>query len=257
MDNSKDDTKPTVGSLDEKEPEIKAELTPKPTEAEESTFLENKNTCMMILQKNPAYADVSSVFHWRDPIRSGLLFGIFNFFYILITWGDYTVLTLLSYLALTLLLVCFGYANFVVLKASWFKGTKVENPFKERFKSTKFHVSRNAVEAHIDTILDLTNLTIDTFRDVYYCTNNLVALKFAFYFYLAATIGSWYSGATLIYIVLMVLAIWPRLYEEKQADIDRLSGIAKTQIDKGVQIGLSKLPPAITQKFPGLKPKSS
>ncbi len=134
---------------------------------------------------------VSQIFHWRDPVKSGLLFGIFNLFFFLLTWGEYTVVTLESYLLLALLSVCLGYANYVVLKAAWIQGKHIENPFKyvttlltiilifkrERFKNAKFHVSKETVSKHLDTILDLINLTIDNFRDIFYCTNNFVSLQ--------------------------------------------------------------------------------
>jgi len=227
-----------------------------PAAVKEETHVERK-TCMTILKANPLYSEVSKIFHWRDPVRSGLLFGIANLFYILLSWGEYSVVTLTSYLLLSLLLVCLGYANYVVFKASWLQGKKVENPFKEKFKNQKFHVTREAIDKHVDTILDLINLTIDKYRDVFYCSDNLVSLKYAFYFYLAATIGDWFSGITLLYLGTLASFIWPRLYEEKKTEIDHWFNIALTEGDKYLQLALSKLPPAIAQRFPQLKPKAS
>jgi len=132
-----------------------------------------------IIKANPLYSDASKLLHWRDPVKTGLLFGIFNFFYFLSTWGDYSMVTIFSYLFLALLSICIGYSNYVVMKASWLQGKHVENPFKERFKDAKFHVSRSTAEQHLTTILELVNVTIDEFRDVFYCTDNFVSLRFA------------------------------------------------------------------------------
>jgi len=224
--------------------------------AKEKEVVSSSRSYISIIKANPLYHECSQVLHWRDPVKTGLLFGIFNFFFFLQTWGDYSFITIVSYLLLTLLCICFGYSNYYVLKASW-QGQTVDNPFKERFRDAKFHVSRETAEKHLTTVLDLTNLTIDHFRDVFYCTDNLLSLRFALYFYLGATIGNWFSGATLAYLVTLGFFLWPRLYEEKQKEIDQFYGIAQSQFNTYLNLALSKLPPAVTQRFPQLKPKSS
>jgi len=245
--------KEEIKKEDESLREAADEIQPKATEESHT----ERKTCMTILKANPFYNEASKIFHWRDPVRSGLLFGIANLFYILLSWGEYSVVTLTSYLLLSLLLVCFGYANYVVFKASWLQGKKVENPFKEKFKNQKFHLTREAIDKHVDTILDLINLTIDKYRDIFYCTDNLASLKYAFYFYLTATVGDWFSGITLLYLGTLGFFIWPRLYEEKKTEIDHWAGIAWNEGEKYFQLALSKLPPAVQQRFPQLKPKSS
>jgi len=225
--------------------------------AEKAVSTEAKETpksYIEILKANPSYNDASLIFHWRDPVKSGLLFGIFNLFFFLLSWGDYTVITLESYLLLALLAVCFGYANYVVLKAAWIQGKHTENPFKERFKNAKFHISKETVSKHLDTIVDSINLTIDNFRDIFYITNNVLSLQFMLYFYIAATVGSWFNGTTLIYLVGLGFFVWPRLYEEKQREIDQIYAIAKEQANKYLQLALQKLPPAVTARLTFLKP---
>jgi len=210
-----------------------------------------------IIKANPLYGETSKLLHWRDPVKTGLIFGIANFFYFLSTWGDYSDLTICCYLFLALLCICIGYSNYVVLKASWLQGKSVENPFKERFKDTKFHASRAAAEQHLTTVLDLVNLTIDEFRDVFYCTDNFLSLRFAFYFYLGATVGNWFSGSTLVYLTMLGLFGWPRLYEEKHTEIDHFYHVARAQGMNYYNLALTKLPPAVTARFPQLKPHST
>jgi hypothetical protein len=227
------------------------------TSKTETSGCKGCSECIAILKKNPLYNEASNIFHWRDPVRSGLLFGIGNLFYILLTWGDYSVITLTSYLLLALTLVCLSYTNFVVLKAAWLQGKKVENPFKDRFKDQKFHLTREAIDPHVDTLIELINVTIDEFRDVFYCTDNMLSLRFALYFYIFATIGGWFSALSIFYLALLGFFVWPRLYEEKKKEIDHFYGIAKTEADKYFQLALSKIPPNVTARFPFLKAKSS
>jgi len=218
---------------------------------------EPPKTFITIAKSSPFYNDVSKIFHWRDPVKSGLLFGIFNFFFLLITYGEYSVVTLISYLFLTLLLVCFGFVNYVVLKGRWIDGKKVGNPFVTKFKSSTFHISRSTLVQHVDTVLDLINLTIDLIRDTYYCTNLILTAQVAGVLYLVALIGKCFSGTSLIYLVLLGLFVWPRLYEEKQPEIDHFYAIAMQQADLYFQMALTKIPPGVTARFPFLKPKST
>jgi len=213
---------------------------------------ERRKTYIEILKADRLYSEVSKILLWTDPVRSGLIFGVINTFYVLLEFFDYTVVTLVSYLALALALVCFSYANFVILKAKWVQGRDVENPFLDRFKNTNFRIPQQTIEGHLTTITDLTNLTIDNLRDVFYCTDNARTGLWILYFYLAATVGSWFGGATLLYLDALVAFIWPRLYQEKQKEIDHYYAIALVEADKYFQLALSKLPPAVTARFPAL-----
>jgi Reticulon len=69
------------------------------------------------------------VFHWRDPVESGLVFVIVCFFYCLLSFGEYSVITLVSYLLLTGLLVSGLYVNGTLLYASIQK-KKAVHPFR-------------------------------------------------------------------------------------------------------------------------------
>jgi hypothetical protein len=246
-----DDIKP-VGTVSTE----KATLSSTSTNAEPKEVVAAKSY-YHILKSNPCYGETSKVLHWRDPVKTGLLFGIFNFFYFLSTWAEYSFVTIISYLLFTLLFICIGYANYVVLKASWVQGSQVENPFRARFKDAKFHVSRKTAEEHLVTVLDIVNLTIDNLRDIFYCTDNFLSLRFLVYFYVGAMIGDWFSGATLVYLVTLGFFIWPRLYEEKQKEIDHFKKLALAQATVYYNLALTKIPPAVTARFPQLKPKSN
>jgi len=243
-----------VGDLDAATPTVS---TPTKVEEKKVEVETDKRSYVSIIKSNSLYLDASKIVHWRDPVKSGLIFGIINFFYFLITWGDYTVVTLMSYLVLALIAVCFAYSNFVVLRAQWLQNKKVGNPFVDRFKNEKFHISKAAAEEHFDTILDILNLTIDCLREALYCTNLVHTAKVAGILYVAATIGDWFSGATLLYLITLGFFVWPRLYEEKQKEIDQVYAIARARAEEYINLGLSKLPPAVQARFPQLKPKSA
>jgi len=226
------------------------EIEPIETTRQTKRTHETRKTYLEILKADSWYSEASKIFLWTDPVRSGLIFGVINTFYVLLEFFDYTVVTLVSYLAFALALVCFSYANFVILKAKWVQGKEVENPFLERFKNTTFRIPSDTVQQHLNTAVDLINLTIDELRDVFYCTDNARTGLWLFYFYLAATIGGWFGGETLLYLASLDAFIWPRLYKEKKKEIDQYYGIAVKEADKYSQLALSKLPPAVTARFP-------
>eukprot|EP01116_Phalansterium_solitarium_P022637 TRINITY_DN754_c0_g1_i1.p3 TRINITY_DN754_c0_g1~~TRINITY_DN754_c0_g1_i1.p3 ORF type:complete len:295 (+),score=50.36 TRINITY_DN754_c0_g1_i1:67-885(+) len=220
------------------------------------TPTETKKKCIIsVLQANPFYPKVSALVHWRDPVKSGLVFGIITCSYILLGWFDYTVLTLISYLLFALLAVCFGYAQFVHFRATWVQGRVAENPFVQNFKGVDFHVSKEVATHHLNTVLDIVNLSVDRFTEVFFITNTILALKYLAYFYVLASIGEWFSGLTLAYLVVLIAFVWPRTYEEKKKEIDNGFDLAKAEYKKYSALAVSKLPPAVRKYVEVLEKK--
>jgi len=67
----------------------------KPTESSTKEVREakkNAKTYLAIISRDPLFPEASKVVHWRDPVKTGLLFGIFNFFFFLSTFAEYSLL---------------------------------------------------------------------------------------------------------------------------------------------------------------------
>jgi len=220
-----------------------------------------KEQCVAILQRNPLYSEASRVLHWRDPVRSGLIFGIISFVYFLLSFGDYSIVTLTSYLLLTLLIAAFGYSQAIQLRATWLQGKKAENPLVALCGQEDCHITKQQAEKHLETVLDLTNLTFDHLKEVFLVTDIALSLKWAVAFYVLASVGNWFSGLTLAYLVTLGLFVWPRLYEEKHTEIDQYYGLAvhhaSIYLDQAHTFIVAKIPPHIAAKIPHLKPKST
>jgi len=152
------------------------------------------------------------------------------------------VVTLLSYLAFALLVVCFGYAVLVKFRASFLQGKEYVNPFLDQLKDVNFHMSKEEALRHMDTVLDLYNLFIDRLTDIFFITSFPRSLKYMAIFYAALYVGEWFSGLTLAYLSFATAFIWPRLYEERKQQIDQVVGTVKSEAQKYYEIGVSKLP---------------
>lgn len=208
----------------------------------EPTFADEVGKVASALRVSPFYPEVTFILHWRDPIRTGLLFGIVNLAYFLVTYGEYSVTTLVNYCALALLAAAFAYANGLILWARYIQGIPIENPLSSRWASSKVVVSRAVIEKHVDALHSLVNAVLDISRDIYYCNFPFLSIKFAAIFFVTSLFGKWFSGFTLLYLATIVLFAWPRLYEEKKAEIDHYYKIANDQITVYTDLALSKIP---------------
>jgi len=180
------------------------------------------------IKSSPFYPQISSVLNWNDPVQSALLFAIGNFFFFLITYAEYSVLTLLSYLALALICICGLYANGVMIIAH-FKKERVENPFLIKLKNP--YIATNfALEPHSDCIIGLVNDFLDTSRSVLYFTDNLYSLKVAALLWILSVFGKLFSATTLLYIVFLIAFTWPRIYKEKKTQIDQAYELAASKV---------------------------
>jgi len=192
------------------------------------------------LKSSPFYPQVSALLHWSDPIQSALVFGIGNFFFFLITYGEYSVLTLVSYLALALIFVCGAYVYGTMLRAH-FKKEKAENPFQAKLKNP-FVATKFSLEPHADSIIGLINDAAHLWRSVLYFTDGAFSLKFAFAIWMFSLIGKFFTGTTLIYMTFLTAFIWPRIYQEKQVQIDEAYELAASKICHYVGLAMSHLP---------------
>jgi len=213
----------------------------KPKHVKEPTLQEEIKKITSALRTNPLYSEASYILHWRDPIRTGLIFGIFNFTFFLVTYGEYSIVTLASYLVLALLVAAFGYANGSILYAKFIQGLSVENPLSSRWSNSE-PLPRYVVEKHLDSLVNVVNAVLETSRDVFYANFPILSVKVAVIFFILSLLGKWFSGLTLIYIDVLVLFAWPRLYEEKQKEIDQYWNLVNTHIETYTNLALSKIP---------------
>lgn len=210
-------------------------------QVKEPTLQEEIKKITSAITTNPLYPEASHILHWRDPIRTGLLFGIFNFAFFLITYGEYSVLSLVSYCALALLVAAFSYANGSILFAKYIQGLVAENPLSAHWSNAE-PLPRYVVEKHLDSFVNLINAVLEVSRDIFYSNFPILSIKAASIFFALSLIGKWLSGLAVIYIVAIIVFAWPRLYDEKKDIIDQNWKLVNEHIDTYTQLALSKIP---------------
>jgi len=194
-------------------------------------------------RKHPLYQPVSNILYWKDLVESGLAFAVVNFLFILLIFGDYSVLTLVSYLLLSFLVIAGAYVHYIQSKSK----EPVENPLVAKLRGRDLSISEDLVNPRPAVLA--VNYALEQLREAFLFTNNAHSLKVGLGLWVASIVGNLFSTTCLLYLCSLVASTWPRLYQEKQADIDRLAGIARAQADVYGKLAYEKLPPAIKKKL--------
>jgi len=194
-------------------------------------------------KQNPLYQPISDILYWRDLVESGLSFAVVNFFFLLLLWGDYSLLTLVSYLLLSFFGVSFLYIQFVLMKSK----EPVENPLVAKLRGRDLTIAENLVDPK--PIILAFNLALDQLRTAFLFTANIHSLRVGFALWCISIAGNIFSTTTLLYFGALAVFIWPRLYQERQAQIDQYAAIARAKAEEYGKLAFEKLPPAIKKKL--------
>eukprot|EP01113_Clastostelium_recurvatum_P040833 TRINITY_DN639_c0_g1_i1.p1 TRINITY_DN639_c0_g1~~TRINITY_DN639_c0_g1_i1.p1 ORF type:complete len:320 (-),score=55.44 TRINITY_DN639_c0_g1_i1:70-894(-) len=204
------------------------------------------------IKSNPLFPELINILHWNNPVRSGLVFANANLVFLLLTYGGYSLLTVISYCILALLGAALAFSQGSILWARYVQGRSIDNPLAQKWKVSP--ISRTVLEKHMDSLNNLVNALVESATHVFLCNHVVFSLQVAALVYFYSLVGKWFDGITLLWIVTIVAFVWPRLYTEKKTDIDRLAGLALAQINTYTALAMSKIPiakapvPASTDK---------
>jgi len=205
-------------------------------------------TTLIEARQNPVYQRLSAILHWRDVIESGLVFSIGNFFFFLVTYGDYSVLSLLTILAVAFFSVSGAFVAQAGIRAR-IAGKPFVNPLRERFGHRTPGFSERSVRHAAELVSVFSNHVLASIRNVAFFSCPVHSFVVIFVLYLVSQIGKFFEGLTLLYLLFLIFFIWPRLYAEKHAEIDRLAGKIRDQVAHFYRLALSKVPPNVRQKL--------
>jgi len=188
------------------------------------------------------YKEADRILRWKDPIETGLIFGIINFSLYLLTCGGYSLITLTSYVLLSILFVGAVCIYGTQLKAR-LGGGNFQNPLTERFRNKNFKISKEHLAELIEIFVETVNHVEEDLRYVFLFTEPMKSLKFAVAVFVASLIGKWVSFVTLFVILLWFAFIFPKVYELYHKEIDHFHATAHKHAQNYIEIGLSKIPP--------------
>uniref|UniRef100_A0A1Y1L2G9 Reticulon-like protein n=1 Tax=Photinus pyralis TaxID=7054 RepID=A0A1Y1L2G9_PHOPY len=186
----------------------------------------------------PERGPVESLIYWRDPKKSGPVFGGF-----LVVLLALTYLSLISVVAYVSLLALTATISFRIYKniVHAVQKTGDGHPFKE-FLETDLSLPQEKVKEVVEVAIAHINGGLNELRRLFLVEDLVDSIKFAVLLWCLTYLGAWFNGMTLVIIAWVALFTLPKLYETN-----------KTQIDANLDLVRSKVA-EITSKVKGAIP---
>jgi len=143
-----------------------------------------------IIKSHPWHEPVNTTLYWRDPVKSGLTFAIGNLFFFLMTYGEYSLLTLTTTVFLFFLLAVGGYVKF--------KRDHSEHPNHSQYDNSN---SREHMKEHVETLVKIVESVRGSLTDYLYFVDFAQSAKVALIALALRTLGTILSDLTLLYFV--------------------------------------------------------
>lgn len=199
------------------------------------TNASNSTTCALdsLMEPRPSEADFESInsssspplstaiislFLWRDPVSSMLALIIGVLCTALVQIGQYTVLTIFSYMLLLQMIVCLLYVTSTRILLG-----KNDQTINQSIDEPEYvFVSPDAVIEYAGLIADYVNLIFNHFISAISGKNLKLSFQFMFATFFLAICGRVFDGFTLLGICYVSLFFVPKCYVDHQREADRL-----------------------------------
>ena len=169
---------------------------------------------------------IKKILNWTDPTLSGIVFA--SGFAFLVSLRFFSLLSIVSYIALTLFFVCLGSKVYVHLMGALKKPCK--DPL-EKLEKIDASISSESVEKVFSFLVQYFNLMTLQLKSLCLLQNYFDSTRFAVLLYVLTCIGGIFNTLTLITSAWIVLFIFPTVYEQNQKTLDDLFVKVKAQYD--------------------------
>jgi len=184
------------------------------------------------LQRNPIYNSIKEVLMWRNLVKSAIAFVVVNTIFLLVLKGGYSFLTLTCYALLVVETACFAYAYGTIAYGKFVLKKDLENPLAGKVVIT---LPRESFTNAAAMLADFTNAAMTVMANAFCFKNIGVSVGCAFGLLFCSWLGKKVRLTTLVYAAALVLFVWPRLYHEQHALIDKYVGMAHQAVIVQVQ----------------------
>jgi len=171
---------------------------------------------------------VSELVYWRDPKKSGIVFG--SAFVILIAL---TFLSFISVVAYTSLAVLSGTFAFRVYKniLQAVQKTQDGHPFKE-YLELDLALEGDKAQEVCGAIISHLNQRVIQLRRLFLVEDLVESAKFGAFLYFLTYLGSWFNGLTLVILALVALFGLPKVYESNKNVIDQYMDLVWAKVSE-------------------------
>ncbi|XP_064796770.1 reticulon-3 isoform X1 [Oncorhynchus masou masou] len=187
------------------------------------------------------HLSVKDLVHWRDPKKSGVVFGLSLL--TLLSLAAFSVISVVSYLLLALLCVTISFRIYKAVVQAVQKSDD-GHPFKALMEKD-VSVPPETFRKHVDASLTHINRLLKQLRKLFLVEDLIDSLKLAVVMWLLTYVGAVFNGITILILADILLFAVPPFYEKNKTQIDHYMEIARTQVNTTMAKLQEKLPGAI------------
>ncbi|KAJ8348265.1 hypothetical protein SKAU_G00268540 [Synaphobranchus kaupii] len=184
---------------------------------------------------------VRELVYWRDPRRSGVVFGVSLL--VLLSLATFSVISVVSYLLLALLCVTITFRIYKSIIQAVQKSSD-GHPFKALMEKD-ISIPPETFRKFTDMGLSHVNRALGQIRRLFLVEDLVDSLKLAVLMWLLTYVGAIFNGITILILVDILLFSSPLVYEKNKTQIDHYLGIMRTQVDTTLAKLQEKLPGAV------------
>eukprot|EP00823_Brevimastigomonas_motovehiculus_P006711 TRINITY_DN5616_c0_g1_i1.p1 TRINITY_DN5616_c0_g1~~TRINITY_DN5616_c0_g1_i1.p1 ORF type:complete len:215 (+),score=30.89 TRINITY_DN5616_c0_g1_i1:50-694(+) len=168
-----------------------------------------------------------ALLQWENWLHSGVAFSSGFLFLYLLQYGQYTFVTLVSYLILLQLLVCLLYMGGMKLWIRYVQGTPISSVVTQSSSSTASasdkvrYVSSEALVAWSTQAADTINAVVEYTINVFRVRSLSLTLKIMLVVFLVGWFGRYLHSITIYLIIHILMFTLPPIYKSQQAFIDQ------------------------------------
>jgi len=159
---------------------------------------------------------VSELVYWRDPKKSGAVFGAI--FVILIALTFLSFISVVAYTSLAVLSATFAFRVYKSVLQALHK-TQDGHPFKE-YLEVDLTLQGDKSQEICQAVINYANQAVNKLRHLFLVEDIVDSAKFAGVLYVLTYIGSCFNGLTLLILGFIALFALPKVYESNKTVID-------------------------------------
>nr|XP_046176465.1 reticulon-3-like isoform X2 [Oncorhynchus gorbuscha] len=187
------------------------------------------------------HLSVKDLVHWRDPKKSGVVFGLSLL--TLLSLAAFSVISVISYLLLALLCVTISFRIYKSVVQAVQKSND-GHPFKALMEKD-VSIPPETFHKHVDVSLTYINRFLKQMSKLFLVEDLIDSLKLAVVMWLLTYVGAVFNGITILILADILLFAVPPFYEKNKTQIDRYMEIARTQVNTTMAKLQEKLPGAV------------
>ncbi|XP_040886832.1 reticulon-3 isoform X2 [Toxotes jaculatrix] len=187
------------------------------------------------------HLSVKDLIHWRDPKKSGLVFGLSML--LLLSLAAFSVISVISYLLLALLCVTITFRIYKSVVQAVQKSTE-GHPFKALIDKD-VSIPPETFRKHVDASLTYINRALKQMSRLFLVEDLVDSLKLAVAMWLLTYVGAVFNGITILILADILLFAVPPVYEKNKTQIDQYIDLVRNQVNTTIAKLQEKLPGAV------------